>query len=456
MLALAGALAAGPVHGQDREPRGRAVGGLSWVFSDDVDLIGTMTAEVPLAESSRGALFGRFELHTAIDRSLGEFTFAVRGIDYRAELAARSAEGLELFVGRRGLERVDAPGEPSVVYAGAGWTSRGYDRAAPARTWEGQVSSALPLHRAADAAKGVVRGAVRFTRPRTGWAWGFDARAEAWPAASRLRADLEAGPRLDLPWRGGRALSLKVAWLRSRSPFGTGADGLTAGFEIVEGPWPAGERVAPPDVRGVVAFGTGDDGRHSGRLRVAVISPPWGNDYRARLDVDANVLTARDTGELFYLYHAGLERGWAGVVGGVWFHHRSNHVLAEENPIGVTSRNVVEISVETPGWEEIPRPVAARWGRFDGSVRPGWVVDSAFDETPGPTVRGGARWTFPAGADLAPYLLVEGTTGDAESRLYALGLALPKPLDLRVAFTADRQHFSRDRTAWIASVGFPF
>lgn len=453
--AVAFLLAAVPARAADPPPA-RAAGGLAWVFSDEIDLYGTMAADVPLASGAAGTLAARVDLRTAIERSLGELTFAVRDVDYRAELAFGTRRGFEALAGRRGFELVDAAGAASLTYVGAGWASRGHDAAISETPWDGAVAAAVVVDRAGDGGDALVRGAVRFTRRRPAWAWGLDARVEAWPDGSDLRADVDAGARVELPMAGGRALALRVAWVRSRSPFGLGVSGVTAGFDIVEGPWGAPERPSPPEVRGIAALGAGDDGRRSGRLRVAASSPPWRGGWRAVIDVDANVLTARDTGELFYFYHVGLERPSRRVVWGAYLYHRSNHVLAEDNPIGVTSRNVVEAGIETDGWDDPFRPAGSRGGRLDARVRPGWTIDSTFDASPGANLRAGLRWTLPGGSRAVPYLLVEGETGDAERRVYAAGVAFAKPLDVRVAFTSDTQFFGRDRTAWVVAAGLPF
>ena len=163
------------------------------------------------------------------------------------------------------------------------------------------------------------------------------------------------------------------------------------------------------------------------------------------------MLTAVDTGELYYLYDLGVERAGPRVTWGGFFYHRSNHVLAETNAIGVTSRNVVEGGVETAGW---PRPPSPR--TFDARVRAGALIDSSFGESRGWNLRAGARV---AGARLGegiPWLTLEIEEGDASARRAVAGIAYPAGFQLRAEYRREEQFFGTDKSAWTIGVGASF
>ena len=100
---------------------------------------------------------------------------------------------------------------------------------------------------------------------------------------------------------------------------------------------------------GRLALGAGES-RIAGQFKLRVLSPAFAGDWRAIAVVDGNILTASDTGDLYYFWYVGLERGRLGLIYGGWFYHRSNHQLAEPGD-RVTSINVLEAGVETDDWK---------------------------------------------------------------------------------------------------------
>jgi hypothetical protein len=218
---------------------------------------------------------------------------------------------------------------------------------------------------------------------------------------------------------------------------------VLVGFEASEGATSDRSRPSPPDLRGIVAAGVGDDGRYSGRLRLALLSPPWCGAWRAVLDVDANVLTARDTGELFYLYDLGIERAAARWTWGGYFHHRSNHVLAEPNPEGITSRDVLEAGAETDRWGAAPRPRS-----FDLRVRAGGLLDSSFGASTRLNLRAGARVAGPSIGRWTPWVVADIEEGDADALRGAVGATSDGGVELRVDYRNEAQFFGSDHTAW--------
>ena len=283
-------------------------------------------------------------------------------------------------------------------------------------------------------------------------AWALDLRANALVDGTGARTDLEGGPRLAIRVGDARTFSLFAHALRSRHPLGLRESGVLVGFEAAEDGVARGSaRPSPPDLRGTVAAGIGGDDRAAGRLRLAILSPPWAERFRAVLDVDAHVLTATDTGELFYLYDLGVERASGRWVVGAYFHHRSNHVLAEENPEGVTSRNVAEVGFETSGWTG-----PARERVLDTRVRLGGLIDSSFGESTRWNLRAGARIAGPAWGRAVPWLALDLEEGDASARRAGAGLGFESGLEIRADYRREEQFFGSDDSAFTVGVAAYF
>src|SRR6185503_17830975 len=107
-----------PPCDSDTAPCASVNGEIAWIFSDSLDLVGTMSADL----SWRQSFYLSLDARTAIERSISGLTFAVQSMDYRLETGARFPVGASIFAGQRGRENVDAPGEPYVRYVGAGWS----------------------------------------------------------------------------------------------------------------------------------------------------------------------------------------------------------------------------------------------------------------------------------------------------------------------------------------------
>lgn len=450
-LAFATALLLGGAAVAEEASTPAASGGLAWLFSDELDLVGSMRARVPLAPPGRFEPYVELSAVTAIEKSVGNFTFDVRDLPYAVETGAELG-AWTLFAGVRGVEGVDADDSRRITLVGGTWT-------APSRTWkqgrafvEGRAGLAAVVDE-----RGLEADAEATLRAQAGLrtgrlAWGLDLRADALIDGSRAQSDVEAGPRLTFDLGDGRTFSLFAHGLRSRHPLGLRASGVLVGFEAAEAGLPRGaSRPDLPDLRGTIAAGAGGEDRRSGRLRLAILSPGWASRWRALLDVDANVLTAVDTGELYYLYDVGVERAGTRWALGGYFHHRSNHVLAEENPIGVTSRNVVELGLESSGWTA---PASAR--RFDARVRVGALIDSSFGESRRWNLRAGARLAGRAWGRAVPWVSVDVEEGDASARRAAAGLGFEPGFELRADYRREEQFFGSDDSAFTLGVAAYF
>lgn len=450
-LALVTALLLGGASGAAEPTTPQASGGLAWFFSDELDLVGAMRAKVPLARLGSFEPFVELSAVTAIEKSVGNFTFDVRDLPYVVQAGADRG-AWTVLAGMRGVEGVDADDTRRITFAGGAWTAPGWSWKDGRTFLEGRLALVAVVDSRGISADADASVDARFGVRSGRISWALDLRADALVDGSSAQTDLEGGPRVELPLDGKRSFSLFVHALRSRHPLGLRESGVLVGFEAAETGFPRGDpRPSPPDLRGTIAAGAGGDGRRSGRLRLAILTPAWASRWRALLDVDANVLTAADTGELFYLYDLGVERASGRWALGGYFHHRSNHVLAEENPTGVTSRNVAEVGFETAGWTG-----RARARTFDTRVRAGYLLESSFGESRRWNLRAGARYAGHSWGRAVPWLSVDFEEGDASARRAAAGLGFERGFEVRADYRREEQFFGNDDSAFTLGVAAYF
>jgi hypothetical protein len=446
LAVLLACAAPGALRAQESAPY--AEGSLAWIASDRLDLVGTVAAELPFVQVGPWRLFSSVRAVTAIEKATSNFTFLVGQVSYGGFLGARreldTRGAIEVFAGEQGLIRVDAPGGARVRLAGAGWESRDFHRAAGAFGWSGRVSlAAVVAHRGVDAVAAAT-GAVRFLGRATHGgrvAAGADATIDAL-LGREGGADVAVGPRLEFDLGADRRFGLFVRWLHGGNPLGLGADGVLAGFDVAEGVRSEGVRPTPPEIGGLCAAGAGERGRGLLRVDLRVASPPFLRGTYVEIEVDGNMLTSGDRNDLFYLYDVGVAHPFASWRGGVWFHHRSNHVVNDVND-AVTSINVLEAGVESAGWNRAEPGVAlGRAGALDAQVRAGWLIDSAFGEDTGWHARGAVRWASPALGSARIYVSFGLERGDVAGSDYAFGALLSRGWDVRLEVLHDEQLFS--------------
>ncbi len=441
--ALAGVVALCAVNAAATEPAATAGGRAAWVGGGELDLVGDLWADLAFPLGSGSDLYFAVDSRTTIRKTLSDFAFEVRDLEYGLELgwrvrpAALGGDVLLAWAGQRGREFVDADGQPFVRYVAAGYESAG-------ARFGGLLAAGPVIEDREVEADAVVFGEARGRLFGAGFAgaWvGFDVELDSLVRGDDLLADVAAGPRLALLVTDGLVASLFVHYQRSRNPLGLLDDAWLFGFSYEEEPR-AEDPAVPPDIDGLLAFGSGA-GRLSGELLLRFLSPPFLDGTRGVVLVDGNILTADDTGDLYYLYHVGIEHPTDGWLYGAWFYHRSNHQLAEPNR-SVTSLNVIEAGIES----------AERYGAarrrgpgitFDGWLRLGYLLDSSFGEDERAHARGGVRLALPwGGARLVPYALAAGEAGDVLNAKLGLGTTVGRQLEIEVEFRSDDQLFARD------------
>jgi hypothetical protein len=322
---------------------------------------------------------------------------------------------------------------------GATWESVEFHRGVGPIGWSGRASLAAVIEHHNVDAIATASAALRFVGPpsRNGRiAFGAEASVDAL-IGDDGGADIAIGPRVEFGLHDDRRFGLFVRWFDGGNPLGISATGLMAGFDFVQGLHPEGKRVVPPEIAGFAAAGVGDDGRSIVRLDVRVATPPFLHGTRASIEVDGNVLTSDDRNDLFYLYDVGVAHPFGSWIGGVWFHHRSNHVVNDVNPT-VTSINVLEGGIESEGWNRAePGVELGKLGAIDARLRAGWLIDSSFGEDVGWHARGGVRFSSPPLGPTRITVTAALERGDVASSCYGAGVLLPRNWDLELQFRHD-------------------
>jgi len=435
------------------EDRVSARGSLAWIFADDLDLVGELSADLPWRLAPATELFFALGTQTAITGSVGDLTFEVGALNYWTQLGVRrtlpSGRTLWLFAGQDGKALVDTDGSAFARYVACGLESA-VARGAGLH-WRAALGPVLDD-------SGVSADAWVHTelhwdlvgrRERPAPRFGLDLSLRGLLDGGDLDADLEVGPHYLFEFSGGYRLSLFAHYLDGDDPLGLGTDGVLVGFDYAEGAGGSGSRLQPPDIQGRVGVGAGD-GRAFSNLELDFEYPEFPVGGWLATDFDVHALSGADADELYYLYRLGYERSLAKVVAGAYFHHRSNHQLSATN--GVTSINVAEVGAESPSWRgsirDLPR---ATWGRLDWTGHLGYMLSSDFGEHRRWWLLGGTRYLLPVGPGrFVPLLEAEIEWGDAPRYSVAAGVAAAWGTVLEVRYLADEQFFGRDDSALLA------
>lgn len=473
LLATAPLPAAEADTSEAERERVTAGGRLAWVVVGDLDLVGDLWVDLPFRVDDRNSVYLSVDSRTTLDQPDG-LTFRVQDLQYDLGLGWRGRPAwlrgprLSASLGQRGKQAVDADGQAYVRYLGVGLESASYRayRASPrcagtgctvGQRFDWRFAVGPVIQEREVSADAILQGETSFwlasiARPRM--AFGLDLALDSLVDGIQLDADVAVGPRISFPVAGGRRASFYLRYRSGGNPLGAEQPLWLLGFAYDEGRTAPPDGPAAPGIDGRVSLG-GGDGRTAGQLRLRFLSPAFAAGIRGTVVIDANILTAEETGDLYYFWTAGLEREHGPGVYGGYLYHRSNHQLAEPND-RVTSLNVLEAGYETSAWQRPARETTLRrLGAIDGRARVGWLIESSFGENRRWHFRGGARWTLPVrGRAPLPYLLVEAEAGDVERRVYAAGMAILRKLELQLEYRSDEQYFARDETALLLAARY--
>lgn len=446
---------------QNQPPR--MAGSVAWTNSRDLNLLGVFEADLPLAALKSGDLYIAPWTRTAIEKSTGDWSFKVRELDYRVGAGWRRPLGngwfWSLFIEQRGFERVDARGRSAIRVLGSAWATPGFRGDLRPGRFEGRIALGHVISRIAAELDQQVEFDGSLTLHSGHHALFLDGRWTGWRGERGWSKEWSFGPRLDLGWDGTRRAALFVRWQRADHPLGLPLNGVSVGLDLLTGPALAGgapETLDPEDPLPyrVLLSGGGGEGRRAGRLAAQFTAPQFENGRQLVFDLDVNTLTARDTGELYFLLEGGLENCVALHCSGFFFFHRSNHQLATPGD-RVTSNNVILWGRESSNWRSGDPGLRPEESGFDYRVRGGYVLQSSFGDGRRWHLSGGLRWSGREawyGGRL--FWGVEATEGDVHRRIWSAGWRHRRGLDLRLEHRRDSQFYGRDESALLFLAGW--
>jgi len=463
-----------PAGADLRDPVPVLAGRLAWLSADGLDLVADLEGEIPFLVRGTEDFWFDFGLRTAIEDTTSNLDFVVRDIDYFGDIGwrtrgfARGPGALSLFVGQRGKALVDVPGDAWVRYFAVGLESRRYRQpvtTSPGVDLQWRIAAGPVLDDRGIDADLYLRGNARLRfasgRPKgPRRAFAFDLRLDGLVEGGSLNADITFGPGFEIPTDDGRRILLFAHYQISENPLGIGEDAWLVGLEYAEGLRGSDEVSSSRsggDLSGSIAWGAGSDERIAGQLFMRFLTPEFGRRMRFAVDVDANVLTSEDVDDLYWRYDVGLERVRRSTALGVYLYHRSNHRLSQTGS-GFTSRNVIELGVETHTWTHAGRRPTRRGAKFDYRLRVGYLANSTFDEDPRWNLRAGVRWSLPIPhfGSTVPFVLYELEHGDIESSTLAFGVSPSRALDFQIEFRHDEQYFASDQRATLVTARYGF
>ncbi len=262
---------------------------------------------------------------------------------------------------------------------------------------------------------------------------GFDSLFDGFNGQTEWRL----GPSWNLPLKNGVRASFFANWIHGENPLLLyGQEGWNFGVRYTEGVYAGPHTVTLPDVRGVLAFGRGED-RGFGRFDLDLSSPEltiFSRPGRIFGNLDANTIAGTGTDNIYYVARIGIDLlATARLQTGLILYHRSNHTIGEEAEVP-NNLNIVQFSAQTPGWDWSnrmpgrlsPGPGEIWYDRLEGTVVPGIVTGSTFTDAQSWDLQAGARFDIlPRRHPLVPFVRAFAEWGEAIQREYSARLHDP-------------------------------
>ncbi len=431
-------------------------------FGDDLDLIGSFHFDFPFIVKNEKSAYFNLHLSNSLSREDG-YHFRVFDTDYQITVGARDYFTRKLiisaFVSQQGTEKVDAEGSPYIRFIGFSVESNDYrtNKADRGLYWYSEIGAIFK--------KKEVEGEIAF-KADLRWnylamsniTYGLDFKIDSLIDDFSPSNDWFLGPRISFCPHCSISPSVFLYYINSNNPFGVADDGFILGFDYRDKMETNGFKRILPEINGNISAGAGE-GREEFSFALKLRSPSFSsrNSLQAILDAEQNMLTASDTGELYYFITGGLEYTWRDLVHGAYFNHRSNHQLAEPND-RITSRNILELGSSTKGWDRknISDGYRIKLGTMKNSIlfnfilRGGYLIDSTFDKKRHWNIQSGARFDLPFnGTRFSPFLSAFWEGGEVNRKEMNIGVRTPLDFDLALVYREDEQFFGKDQNLYI-------
>ncbi len=436
--------------------------GIAYLTGDDLNLFGSFLFDFPFLVRNEKSAYLNLRLSSTLSKE-EDFSFKAYDTDYQITAGARDYFTRKIiisaFISQQGTERADAAGSPYIRFVGFAMESSDYRefRSERGLYWYSEIG-AIFEKREVDA-EIIFKGDVRYNYfVRNNISYGLDFKIDSLLDDFNTFNDWFLGPRISFCSDCSHAPSIYIYYVNSNNPLGINDDGFLLGLDYRNKKKTKEFKRIFPDISGHLSAGAGE-GREATHFGMKLRSPSLSQQKTvwASLEVDQNILTGSDTGELYYVLNGGPEYPWKNLISGAYFYHRSNHQLAEPND-RITSRNILEAGISTRGWnrKEISDGLgihAGSWKHpalFNFLLRGGYLLNSTFEETRRWSIRSGARIDFPIKKSrFSPFLSALWEGGEVSRKEFHLGMRTPLDLDLAIIYRKDEQYYGKDKELFL-------
>lgn len=435
---------------------------LGYLFGDDLNLIGSAQFDFPFIVKNEKSTYINLHLSSSLLRKEGA-SFKVYDTDYQITLGARDYFTRKIiisaFMSQQGTERADAEGSPYIRFIGFSMESSDYRKykADQGLYWYSEIGAIFKKREVE--AEITFKADLRWNYLVTDRAsYGLDFKIDSLIDDFNTSNDWFLGPRISFCSDCPISPSIFLYYINSNNPLGIGEDGFILGFDYRDKKKSNGFKKILPEINGNLSAGVGE-GREDFHFGLKFRSPNLSSQKSMQVvfEFDQHMLTASETGDLYYFLFGGLEFLWIDLVPGAYFYHRSNHQLGEPND-HITSRNVFEVGISTKGWDRKNISDGCRIhvgfqknpALFNFLLRGGYLISSKFGETRRWNIQSGARFDFPFEENrYSAFFSAFWEGGEVSRKEFHLGIRTPLDLDLSIVYKKDEQYFAKDKDLFL-------
>ena len=370
--------------------------GLGWFMDmDKYDTNGTIDTYLPVYQFPEdGAAYLTIKQNVPFENISGTARFVVPETNYGLEggLIKRIRPNLlaSLFYRRQGTSKFDTGGAHHLDLIGGSILTEDYLVRNISKGLKWKLSLSASTHKVdMDGHALLESGFIYNLWHKRDMGLSLEGELDTLFASSEIETDLEIGPNLSFYGANGTVNSIVLRYIADSTTLNINDRGFYLGVMVEAGaPLKEEESVEPQfmDYGGTITFGFGEAGRVLADIDLLGNIPAVSQGYQGitfAYEAQSFYLTGSDD-NLYYVTVGGLERQWRGYSVGLYFNHRSGHLVDSSNEFGKDDLNVYEIGISSPGWhlyrnkEEAPKiNFFARVGtNADDSFVSRWHIDA--------------------------------------------------------------------------------